>query len=117
MIPGGALSERLGSKWVLGTSLFLTSLLAFITPKAALNGPWTLFSLRVLQGLLSGVTYPSLPPIVKRWSLATELSTFIAISYSGGTFGITITYPLGGLILDNLGWQVRMDVAKKVDTC
>ena len=107
MIPGGALSERIGSKWVLGISLLLASLLGFFTPQAALYGPWPLFGLRVLQGLVSGVIYPSLPPIVKRWSLATELSTFITISYVGGTFGTTITYPIGGVILDSWGWKVQ----------
>ena len=108
MIPGGALSERLGSKWVLGVSLLSTSLLVFLTPQASLHGPWTLFGLRVLQGLASGVLYPSFPPIVKRWSPVTELSTAIAISYGGGNFGILFAYPVGGIILDKLGWQVRI---------
>ena len=112
MIPGGALSERIGSKWVLGISLLLASLLGFFTPQAALYGPWALFGLRVLQGLVSGVIYPSLPPIVKRWSLATELSSFISISYVGGTFGTMITYPIGGLILHAWGWKVRIKVLK-----
>ena len=70
-------------------------------------GAWSLFALRVLQGLVSGVTYPSLPPIVKRWSLASELSSFIAVSYVGGTFGTCVTYPIGGIILQHWGWEVR----------
>ena len=109
MIPGGALSERIGSKWVLGISILLASLLGFFTPQAAVYGPWALFSLRVVQGLVSGVIYPSLPPIVKRWSLASELSTFISISYVGGTFGTTVTYPIGGIILNTWGWKVGID--------
>ena len=71
-------------------------------------GAWSLFALRVLQGLVSGVTYPSLPPIVKRWSLASELSSFIAVSYVGGTFGTCVTYPIGGIILQHWGWEVRV---------
>ena len=71
-------------------------------------GAWSLFALRVLQGLVSGVTYPSLPPIVKRWSLASELSSFIAVSYVGGTFGTCVTYPIGGIILQHWGWEVRI---------
>ena len=35
MIPGGALSERIGSKMVLGISLLLTSILGMLTPEAA----------------------------------------------------------------------------------
>jgi len=105
MIPGGALSERIGSKMVLGISLLLTSILGMLTPEAARWGAWSLFALRVLQGLVSGVTYPSLPPIVKRWSLASELSSFIAVSYVGGTFGTCVTYPIGGIILQHWGWE------------
>ena len=77
-------------------------------------GAWSLFALRVLQGLVSGVTYPSLPPIVKRWSLASELSSFIAVSYVGGTFGTCVTYPIGGIILQHWGWEVRIKPMKKL---
>ena len=73
-------------------------------------GAWSLFAHRVLQGLVSGVTYPSLPPIVKRWSLASELSTFISVSNVGGTFGACVTYPIGGIIIQHWGWEVRMYV-------
>ena len=71
-------------------------------------GAWSLFAHRVLQGLVSGVTYPSLPPIVKRWSLASELSTFISVSNVGGTFGACVTYPIGGIIIQHWGWEVRI---------
>ena len=40
MIPGGALSERIGSKMVLGISLLLTSILGMLTPEAA---RWEIF--------------------------------------------------------------------------
>ena len=110
MIPGGALSERIGSKMVLGISLLLTSILGMLTPEAARWGAWSLFAHRVLQGLVSGVTYPSLPPIVKRWSLASELSTFISVSNVGGTFGACVTYPIGGIIIQHWGWEVRIYV-------
>ena len=68
-IPGGALSERLGPKLVLGMMLLISTVLAFITPLAAYRGPGLLTALRVLQGLCSGVTYPSLPPLIKRCML------------------------------------------------
>ena len=77
-------------------------------------GAWSLFAHRVLQGLVSGVTYPSLPPIVKRWSLASELSTFISVSNVGGTFGACVTYPIGGIIIQHWGWEVRIYVGSLI---
>ena len=34
-----------------------------------------------------------------------EYSKFVTFTYIGGTFGTMITYPICGLVLDNLGWE------------
>ena len=65
-IPAGALTEKFGSKWLLTVMLGITSVLGFLTPWAANQGATFLVSLRVIQGLCEGVTYPSLPPLIKR---------------------------------------------------
>merc|ERR1711962_561121 len=104
-VPGGAMAERIGGKVVLGVTILLTTLGSLLTPVVAFQGPALLITLRVLQGLLSGVTYPALPPILKRWSHAAELGKFISMSYVGGTFGTATTYPLGGFVLHLYGWE------------
>ena len=60
------MAERIGGKVVLGVTILLTTLGSLLTPVVAFQGPALLITLRVLQGLLSGVTYPALPPILKR---------------------------------------------------
>ena len=34
-----------------------------------------------------------------------EYSKFVTFTYIGGTFGTMITYPICGVVLDNLGWE------------
>lgn len=65
-IPGGALSERYGSKLVLTSAIFLTSLFCVLTPIASEYSFGLLITIRVLQGLSSGVIFPSLPAMIKR---------------------------------------------------
>ena len=76
-IPGGALAEKIGAKAVLGWTVLLTALLSLITPTVAFQGPAFLIALRVVQGLLSGVTYPALPPLIKRYEGRSILSKFV----------------------------------------
>ena len=71
-IPGGALSERYGSKLVLGIAIFVASALSLVTPVAAEYSSNALVAVRIFQGLASGVIFPSLPPIVKRYGLKSD---------------------------------------------
>ena len=41
-----------------------------------------------------------------RWSPAEEQSKFVTFTYIGNTFGTMITYPISGIILGELGWEV-----------
>ena len=65
-IPGGALTERYGSKVVLTSAIMMTSLLCILTPIASEYSFGLMIAVRVLQGLSSGAIFPSLPAIIKR---------------------------------------------------
>ena len=65
-ILGGTLSEKFGSKIILGFTQLFCAILTLVVPVASKASLWFLFALRVLQGLAAGVTYPSLPPLIMR---------------------------------------------------
>ena len=65
-ILGGTFAEKFGSKRVLGWTQLFCAILTLIAPVASKTNYWFLFTLRVLQGLAAGVTYPSLPPLIMR---------------------------------------------------
>ena len=41
-----------------------------------------------------------------RWAPAEEQSKFVTFTYIGNIFGTMVTYPISGLILDTIGWEV-----------
>ena len=65
-IFGGSLAEKFGTKIVLGGSTFLCSILSLLLPVASKESLWISFAMRVGQGLVAGVTFPSLPPMIMR---------------------------------------------------
>ena len=99
------MAEIYGTKKVFGFSMIGTTILGALTPLAASFNIWCLFGLRVAQGFLEGVTFPSLNPMTARWAPEHEMSRFMSFAYMGGTVGTVITYPLGGLILANTRWE------------
>ena len=65
-VLGGTLAEKFGTKIVLGGANLFCSLLTLVIPVAAKQNIWFVFGLKVMQGVASGVTYPSLPPLIMR---------------------------------------------------
>merc|ERR1711884_443498 len=63
-IFGGSLAEKFGTKLVLGSSALVCSILSLLLPIASKESLWISFALRMCQGLVGGVTFPSLPPMI-----------------------------------------------------
>ena len=99
------MAEYFGFKKLYGWGLILTSLLSFLSPPVAKLNVWAFVVLRICQGLFEGVTFPSLHAMTARWIPVKERNSFIARSYFGSVFGLIISYPLCGLIIDSLGWE------------
>ena len=102
---GGRLAERFGFKTLYGWGLLLTSILSFLSPPVAKTNVWAFVVLRICQGLFEGVTFPSLHAMTARWIPVKERNSFIARSYFGSVFGLIISYPLCGVIIDSFGWE------------
>lgn len=58
-ILGGWLATRFGGKHVYGVGVLVTSVLTLLTPWAADVGVEVLVTLRVLEGIGEGVTFPA----------------------------------------------------------
>merc|ERR1719242_1471528 len=72
--------------------------------------------LRALQGVFTGVTFPSLYAMTSRWVPLKERNSFIARSYFGTVFGLIITFPMCGILIDSFGWESAFYVIGSI-TC
>ncbi|RXN05126.1 vesicular glutamate transporter [Labeo rohita] len=86
-IPGGYISSRLAANRVFGAAILLTSTLNMFIPSAARVHYGCVIFVRILQGLVEGVTYPACHGI---WS-----------SYAGAV----IAMPLAGILVQYTGWS------------
>lgn len=50
------------------------------------------------------MVYPCCHSLVSRWAPPDEKGKFVA-ALMGGTFGTVITWPISGLIVENMGWD------------
>ena len=108
-LPGGMLAERWGGYRVFGVSMAGCALLCSAIPLAAgyLSGRTlvgVLYAVRLVQGLLAAVTFPSLMVLATKWSPLSEKNKFITCLWAGCTFGICVTYAMCGLIMEYLSW-------------
>lgn len=103
-IPGGRLAELYGTKKVFGGSIFISALLTLLTPVAARIHYILLIVLRVVIGLVNGVTYPAMNVMVARWIPPLERPRFMSFTYMSNTVGTIVALPFCAVIADTMGW-------------
>jgi len=104
-IIGGRLAEIFGFKIMYGLGILVPGFLMLIHPLAAKTDARLFMAARVLTGIFEGVTWPAMTVATARWVPMEKRSSFIAQTYFGSTFGLLITFPMCGLIIDSLGWE------------
>ncbi|KTF91680.1 hypothetical protein cypCar_00012245 [Cyprinus carpio] len=95
-IPGGFISNKLAANRVFGAAIFLTSVLNMFIPSAARVHYGCVMFVRILQGLVEGVTYPACHGMWSKWAPPLERSRLATTSFCGdvvlcsypGVFGI-----------------------------
>lgn len=103
-IPGGILGRKYGTKLIFGVSNLIGCLLCVFMPLAAyLSFKW-LLALRVLQGLIVGLAWPSMHTLTGRWIPPNERSKFVT-AYLGSSMGVAITFPLFGFVISWTSWE------------
>jgi MFS transporter, ACS family, solute carrier family 17 (sodium-dependent inorganic phosphate cotransporter), other len=101
-IPGGWLSDRWGTKGILGGSVAWWSLVTMLTPFASVTS--TMLAMRVALGLGEGMSPPCLYTTMARWVPASERSRVGAVLASGMYIGLAIAFPTAVWIMTHIGW-------------
>ncbi|XP_041930141.1 vesicular glutamate transporter 2.1 [Alosa sapidissima] len=104
-IPGGYISSRLAANRVFGAAIFLTSTLNMFIPSAARMHYGLVIFVRILQGLVEGVTYPACHGIWSKWAPPLERSRLATTSFCGSYAGAVIAMPLAGILVQYSGWS------------
>ncbi|XP_048780950.2 vesicular glutamate transporter 1-like isoform X2 [Ostrea edulis] len=104
-IPGGYLASRVPANRIFGLAIGISSFLNILVPGAAQVHYGLVMAVRILQGLVEGVTYPACHGIWRHWAPPLERSRLATISFCGSYAGAVLGMPLSGILTKNLGWQ------------
>ncbi|XP_075250905.1 sialin-like [Convolutriloba macropyga] len=97
-IPGAYLSSICGGRIVLGLGILIRAILLLLNPVIAFLGYKWLIVIRVMEGIIEGLTLPAFSHLTARWAPEMERSFFSGFGFSGGFLGITLSYPVIGLL-------------------
>jgi len=95
------LAEHIGGKILFGGGVFIAAVLTLLTPVAARCSVYLLITLRVLEGIGEGVTFPSLHALFSCWIPPVERSRAVAFASSGVTFGTVVGMLISGVLCDH----------------
>ncbi|NXR98870.1 VGLU3 protein, partial [Oxylabes madagascariensis] len=104
-IPGGFISNKLAANRLFGAAIFLTSTLNMIIPSAARVHYGCVMFVRILQGLVEGVTYPACHGMWSKWAPPLERSRLATTSFCGSYAGAVVAMPLAGVLVQYIGWS------------
>ncbi len=80
---GGFLAERYGGKWVLGPAVFSCSAMNFILPTMARKSIPALLTVRIIQGMLQGPSFPSMFSMAAKWLPTPERNRMMTFIMAG----------------------------------
>ncbi|XP_035386781.1 vesicular glutamate transporter 1 [Electrophorus electricus] len=104
-IPGGFICQKFAANRVFGFAIVATSILNLLIPSAARTHYWCVIVVRVLQGLVEGVTYPACHGIWAKWAPPLERSRLATTAFCGSYAGAVIAMPLAGVLVQYSGWS------------
>ncbi|XP_061393381.1 sialin-like, partial [Musca vetustissima] len=102
-IPGGIWGRKYGTKLVFGLANGIGCWLCFLIPAAAHWDYRALIVLRVVQGLVAGLAWPSMHVLTGKWIPPNERSKFVT-AYLGNSVGVAAFYPLFGFVMHWASW-------------
>lgn len=104
-VPGGFLAAKYPANRVFGTAIAVSAFLNMLIPGAAKIGFSMVMVVRILQGLVEGVTYPACHGIWRHWAPPLERSRLATLAFCGSYAGAVVGMPLSGILTDYVGWQ------------
>lgn len=103
-IPGGILATKYGTKLVFGWSNGIGVFCCFLIPIVSYWSYTGLIILRVFQGWITGLAWPSMHVLTAKWIPPNERSKFVS-AYLGSSVGVALFYPIFGYIIDWTRWE------------
>ncbi|XP_076842842.1 vesicular glutamate transporter 1 [Brachyhypopomus gauderio] len=103
-IPGGFICQKFAANRVFGFAIVTTSTLNLLIPSAARAHYWCVILVRVLQGLVEGVSYPACHGIWAKWAPPLERSRLATTAFCGSYAGAVVAMPLAGVLVQYSGW-------------
>ncbi len=103
-IPGGFLAAKFSPTFLFGTAIFCSSCLNLLLPAASILGPEYVIVVRVIQGLVEGVTYPACHGIWRWWAPPLERSRLATLAFCGSYGGAVLGMPVSGFLAEGIGW-------------
>lgn len=103
-VPGGLIASRFPAHRVFGTAITTSAILNMFIPTATRLHPAAVISVRVLQGLVEGVTYPACHGIWRNWAPPLERSRLATMALAGSYAGAVLGMPLSAWLTQGIGW-------------
>ncbi|XP_059613523.1 vesicular glutamate transporter 1 [Phlebotomus argentipes] len=104
-VPGGFLASKFPANKIFGTAIACSSFLNLLVPGATMLHPGFIIIVRMLQGLVEGVTYPACHGIWRFWAPPLERSRLATMAFSGSYAGVVIGMPMSGILSGWISWQ------------
>ncbi|XP_017872946.1 PREDICTED: putative inorganic phosphate cotransporter, partial [Drosophila arizonae] len=104
-VPAGSLARRFGGKVTILTGLSICSVLTILTPLCVSLGGWKMLcAVRLIEGVLQGVLFPSCHTVISAWVPPNERATMGNLTYAGYQFGMIAMLATSGLLASMGGW-------------
>ncbi|EDV36790.1 uncharacterized protein Dana_GF11776 [Drosophila ananassae] len=103
-IPGGILATKYGTKLIFGWANGIGVFCCFLIPIVSYSSYTGLIVLRVFQGWITGLAWPSMHVLTAKWIPPNERSKFVS-AYLGSSVGVALFYPIFGYIIDWTCWE------------
>ena len=101
-IPGGFFASYVSPTKLFGGAIFMSSCLNLLIPAATRLDPKCVIAVRIMQGLVEGVTYPSCHGIWRWWAPPLERSRLATLAFCGSYGGAVLGMPISGFLADQV---------------
>lgn len=98
------MARRYGTKLVFGLSNVIGCSVCFLMPIASYWDYKALIFLRILQGCISGLSWPAMHNMTAQWIPPNERSKFVT-AYLGSSIGIALSYFFFGYVIAVTSWE------------
>ncbi|GJQ72177.1 hypothetical protein Trydic_g3269 [Trypoxylus dichotomus] len=104
-VPGGRLAEELSAKWAFYGGVSCHIIGTLLTPLAVYLHFCLAITVRVIEGVAGGFTFPSMHFLLTKWAPPHERATMTSCIYTGAPIGIVTSLLLTGTIAHYVNWE------------